>query len=336
MRRDDDRKRISLGLLLIVASVGAAVQAATLELESPQPNQKYQGRVTVRGNLRNSPNRLVKVRITGFDQIHRFLFEPLDSGATVDKRTFVDDYFLCKPGTHTVELTAYAVDQPDKPLVQQRVTFTIEKPDKIDFSRVYLGTRDQKLIEFERRFAVLAGFRSTDPAYQETLQKTADQLHKWRVVYAMDLLSNCSYYLAQAHAQVMDERRTLGCLQTAAQVYDRDLPGLVAHPLKGQIEWRHLADTVPYFFGNMANLYARHAQLDKAIEWLQKELEFCEGRRKGLTTPADRQAILRRTANVHRRIAEMYLLLADDMEAWRKWTDLAVTFDRQGRDMAAP
>lgn len=323
-------------LVLIVATLGTAVQATTIELESPQPNQKYQSRVAVRFHLRHSPNRLLKVRITGFDQVHHFLFEPLANGAaTVDKRTVVDDYFLCKPGNHAVELTVFAVDEPDKLLAQQRIAFTIDKPGKIDFSKVYLGTRDQQLIGLERRFAVLARRRSTDPVYQTALQTTADELHKQKVAYAVNILSNC-HNVAQAHAQVMDERRTLACLQTAVQVYDRDLPGMVAHPLKGQIEWRHLTRGVPYCFDGMANLYARHAQLDKAVEWLQKGLDFCEGQRKGLTDPAERQLVLRDTARFHRRIADMYLLLADDMGAWRKWTDLAVTFDRQGRDMAAP
>ncbi len=75
----------------------------------------------------------------------------------------------------------------------------------------------------------------------------------------------------------------------------------------------------PSFMRYLTDLHARYGHLEEAIASEKRQIELRQECRRSPEGPDERRAALHGIATHHQRIADLFLLLADDMAAWEEW-----------------
>jgi hypothetical protein len=299
-------------------------RAPSCEIKSPVAGETYPGHVNFQAGLRDLPARRLKARVDGLGKVHHFVVDPPpNSAGNRAPVVYVDDPYLpCRAGTHTLRFTVFAEGEPDHLLVDETVTFTVVKSKTVDAKRLDRQRRvgDESLGGMQRRFEWLKSRARNDEAAARQLRPVADGLHRARVHDLFDRLLGLST-VAMVYADGLDPDRALGCLMTASSIYDRELPTLGQHPLGGEAVWQthYLLHSPPLFMTLMGDLYARYAHLDKALKWRKREIEFAKKLAEVSPDPNQRRGALHQLSRCHQRVADLYVLLADDMESWKEW-----------------
>jgi len=325
------------------ASLGAqapATPAVTCAIGQPEAGAVAAGDVGRQAVLGNLPDQRLKARVECCGMVHHFVLEPpwwAPPGRPPTVR-LADPYLPCRPGTHTLHLVVFAVAAPEPPLVDRSVEFTIGPPAAVDPQQIeFPRSTDlhslRKLRAPERLFAVLQQRAPTDGAAQEPLRHLADELQKARVDHLVGRLDGLAA-LAGVYTQALDRRRALGCLQTAANLFTRESPGLSRHPLGGEVAWQSCYDrnSAPLFLVALGDFHARYAHLDEAVSWRRREIEFLQACLEQARAPKQRRDLLFALAAAHQRLGDAHVLLVDDMEAWQEWHEKAEHLREQARD----
>jgi len=334
-------KRTRMLLLIIILPAAQALSGAAkevhpvLEFITPQSGQTYEGAITFDIGLKNVTNQSYKVRISCFDMVHHFILQPYGNRSATQRVTMriKDEYLPCSPGTHTLDVVIFPLNDPDTVLLKKEIPFTIKIPRGPDTDRLNKVLSANVRIELaENRYAsLMSGFSPADPAVKRIQAWQADQLCETRVKFAIQGINQLAI-MARYYRDALDPERALAILKTADRIFEEDFPLLAIHPVKGAIPYYDVeAFYDPYFFEIIADLYAQYGHLDKALAWCEKEEVFFREVAEKAKSMDDRRGAFYTLSRLYDRSALYHLLLADDEQAWENHRSQSRVFQQKAK-----
>lgn len=303
--------------------------AQRLTILEPKAGQRIEGHFSLVGRIDGALQGCFIVRVEAFGVTHHLAIEGGQAGGP----QFRDPHLPVRPGEHEIRISGWMEVAPGRPLVEETLRVTVADPGppseaKVDLCR---NLHSEDLPDLERRHAALLYRSGRDPAVRPALEAAADDLALARVHDVLTRVNNYGY-LALAYAQALDLDRAIGCVQVAEAMLARDEPALARHPLGRRIDWMSLPFSMsPTVLETASNLHARLNDLETAVAYRQKVLEFLDRRIAVVTDANFRRNCMQHKVTVAREMGDLHLLLAGNRVAQKEWRTRAEQFLAQAR-----
>jgi hypothetical protein len=216
-----------------------------------------------------------------------------------------------------MNIAIFRLDDPGTEIVSRKVTFTIVKPKtppRIDYTLGYSQQYYREREAYENLYAGLSAAGSSNPKLKAVRDLMADSSQRTRVKL---VLSTVTRYVewARTYSLAMENGRATGILDVAEQVYDQIASRLLM--IQGA-NGRKITPTggSSRLFSWAMNMRLRYGQVDKALKWCERRIEYQQAILRSTTQKRKRRSAFQTLSNTYRSMALCHLLIDDDTDAW--------------------